>query len=83
MIEGIAQLLLAIGALLLEIAVWAIAGLYIAVRAIGSPAHREKIRLEWHSGWKGKMSLLVSGAFWITVVAAAGYIWLPVRSAAL
>lgn len=82
MIEGFAQVLLSVGALLLEITVWAIVGLYVAVRAIASPAHREKIRLEWHSGWKGKASLLFSGAFWVTIVGAAIYIWFPVRSAA-
>jgi hypothetical protein len=82
MIEGIAQVLLAIGALLLEITIWASVGLYVAVRAIASPAHREKIRLEWHSGWKGKMSLVVSGAFWVTVIGATIYIWFPSRSAA-
>ena len=83
MIEGIAQLLLAIGALLLEIAVWAVVGLYVGIRAIVSPAHREKIRVEWRSGWKGKTSLLFSGAFWVTVVVAAVYIWFPVRAVAV
>ena len=82
MIEGIAQVLLAIGALLLEIAVWAIVGLYIAIRAIASTSHREKIRLEWRSGWKGKMSLACSGAFWMSIVGFAIYIWFPARSAA-
>ena len=80
MIEGVASVLLGIGALLLEIALWAVVGLYIAIRAIVSPTHREKIRLEWHSGWKGKASLLFSGAFWVTVVGVAVYIWFPGRS---
>ena len=80
MIEGIAQVLLALGALILEITVWAIFGLYIAIRANSSPAHKEKIRREWHSGWKGKMSLVFSGAFWITTIGAALFIWGPVRS---
>lgn len=80
MIEGIAQVLLAIGALLLELTVWAIVGLYVAVRAIASPDHREKIRREWHSGWKGKLSLLFSGAFWMTAIGTALYVWGPVRS---
>lgn len=81
MIEGIAQVLLAIGALLLEITMWALVGLYVAVRAIASPAHREKIRHKWHSGWKGRASLVFSGVFWTAVISAAIWIWFPVRSA--
>ena len=77
MIEGIAQLLLAIGALLLEITIWAVVGLYVAVRAITSPVHREKIRAEWRSGWKGKASLIVSTALWGTAVVVTIYIWFP------
>ncbi len=80
MIEGIAQILLAIGTLLFEITVWAAVGLYVAIRAIVSPVHREKIRHEWRSGWKGKACLVFSGVFWIALVAAAVWIWFPARS---
>jgi hypothetical protein len=83
MIEGLAQVLLAIGALLVEIALWAIVGLYVLIRAIVSPTHREKIRREWHSGWKGKTSLLFSGVFWAALIAVAIYVWFPVRSSAV
>jgi uncharacterized membrane protein len=83
MLDGIAQIILAIGALLLEVTTWAIAGLYVGVRAITSSTHREKIRLEWHSGWKGKSSLLISGVFWGTIVGIAIYFWVPIRSSGL
>jgi hypothetical protein len=82
MIEGIAQVLLAIAALLLELTIWAFVGLYVAARAIVSPVHREKIRREWHSGWKGKASLVFSGVFWAALISAAIWIWFPGRSAA-
>jgi hypothetical protein len=80
MIEGLAQVLLAIGALLLELAVWAVVGLYVAIRAIVSPTHREKICREWRSGWKGKASLIFSAVFWLNLIVVAVYIWLPIRA---
>lgn len=75
--EAIAEIILVLIAALVELTVWAVIGLFVVVRAIFSQRHREKLKREWNSGWKGKIAIVFSAVLWTSIIATAGYFWVP------
>jgi hypothetical protein len=69
--EAIIELLVALIAWLVELTIWAIVGLFIAVRAVFSQRHRERLKHEWNSRWKGKVTIMFSFMIWTSVIATA------------
>jgi len=75
--EAIGEAIVALVAAAVELLYWAACGVFFLLRAIFSRHHRERLRIEWRSGWKKRGGLLVSCAIWSFCLLVAGYIWIP------
>ncbi len=75
---ALAEVVVAFISTLIEVTLEAFRNLVVAICAVSSKRHRERLQKEWRSGWQGRFTLSLSIIFGTFFISSALYFWVVI-----